>query len=102
MLDLCLVKFHSRTTSMYLDDLQVANHMGDEKGSDFPSHDVSCVKADLMGWLPPFVKVVVVSTYAATSKSPRSFSGFSQTLSGRSQSLISFDQRLGLASLAAS
>jgi hypothetical protein len=43
MLDLCLVKFHSRTTSMYLDDLQVANHMGDEKGSDFPSHDISCV-----------------------------------------------------------
>jgi hypothetical protein len=28
---------------MYLDDLQVANHMGDEKGSDFPSHDISCV-----------------------------------------------------------
>jgi hypothetical protein len=21
----------------------VANHMGDEKGSDFPSHDISCV-----------------------------------------------------------
>jgi putative transposase len=37
----------------------------------------------------PFVKVVVASIYAATSKSPRSFSGFNQTTSGRSQSLIS-------------
>lgn len=35
----------------------------------------------------PFVNVVVASTYAATSKSPRSFSGFNQTMSGKSQSL---------------
>ena len=43
---------------------------------------------------PLFVKVVVASNYAATSKSPMSFSGFSQTLSGRSQSLMPRDQRL--------
>ena len=49
-----------------------------------------------------FVKVVVASNYAATSKSPMSFSGFSQTLSGRSQSLMPRDQRLGFDALAAS
>jgi len=36
----------------------------------------------------PFVKVVVASIYAATSKSSQPFSGFSQTLSGRFQSLM--------------
>jgi hypothetical protein len=37
---------------------------------------------------PLFVKVVVASVYAATSKSSQSFSGFSQTFSGRLQSLV--------------
>jgi hypothetical protein len=49
-----------------------------------------------------FVKVVVASTYAATSKSPMSLSGFSQTLFGKAQSLMPRDQRLGFDALAAS
>lgn len=36
----------------------------------------------------PFVKVFVAPIYAATFKAPRSFSGFSQTLSGGFQPLI--------------
>jgi hypothetical protein len=49
-----------------------------------------------------FVKVVVVFIYTATFKSPPSFSGFSQTCSGRFQFLTSRDQRFGFAALAAS
>ena len=46
--------------------------------------------------------IVVVFIYAATFKSPHSFSGFSQTLSGKSQFLVLPDQRFGFANLAAS
>jgi hypothetical protein len=49
-----------------------------------------------------FVKVVVASLYAATPMSSAFFSGFSQTCSGRFQSLIFRDQRFGFIILAAS
>jgi len=49
-----------------------------------------------------FVKLVVASIYAATSKPSQSFSGFSQTFSGRFQSLVPCVQRMGFIALAAS
>ena len=69
---------------------------------------LGCTAETLRQWVrqaekdSPFVKVVVASIYAATSKSPRSFSGFSQIISGISQFLIPLDQRRGFSALAAS
>jgi hypothetical protein len=40
-----------------------------------------------------FVKIVVASFYAATSRLSQSLSGFSQTFSGRFQSLVPRVQR---------